>query len=177
MISPELPFSEFDCPPESGEEGSSEQSHAGDADASQPAELGLLLPPETTVLTEHPAETKQAGRQLWVETGCIPPLDGGASDDPAGRENPTDGSNQHEQYANPESYRGWKVRGRGDFNWQRDLSGNGQRLYKWLLYDMGDMEYLPLHAAEEGWDLETALSELRMYHIIDESDPRIISLK
>lgn len=71
----------------------------------------------------------------------------------------------------------WKVAGRGDFNWRTTLSEDGQKLYRLLLYDMGDREYLPLHASEEGWDLEAALDELRRHELIDESDSATITLK
>jgi hypothetical protein len=70
-----------------------------------------------------------------------------------------------------------KTIGRGDFIWTQDLTENAQKLYLWLLCDMGDTVDLPHHAKREGWDLVTALQELREFGIIDESDPSIIWLR
>lgn len=53
----------------------------------------------------------------------------------------------------------------------RDLSEDGQMLYKILLGEAGDTEFLAALASEVGFDLEAALAELRQYGVLDESDP------
>ncbi len=69
----------------------------------------------------------------------------------------------------------WAI-GRADFLWREALSENAQQLYLWLIADMGDREFLSIHAAEDGWDLDAALAELREHEILDESDPEIIRI-
>lgn len=72
----------------------------------------------------------------------------------------------------------WRIIGRADFSWRRDLSRNGQQLWLWLIRDLGDKDVLCEVAKLQEWDLEMALEELRTYEILDERDPnrvRIVS--
>lgn len=66
--------------------------------------------------------------------------------------------------------------GKKGFSWRDELSENAQKLYRCLLFEKGDTEYLPNIAEIEGFDLGAALEELRKHSAIDESDPRIIKL-
>lgn len=71
---------------------------------------------------------------------------------------------------------GWRTIGRADFNWRRELSENGQRLYRVLLYEMGHTDLLPELATVYEFGLDEALGELRSHHLVDERNPDFISL-
>lgn len=63
------------------------------------------------------------------------------------------------------------------FSWWHDLSEDGQKLYKWLLCNMGDVDKLPADAEYMGFDLNVALDEIREWGLLDESDAKMVRLK
>lgn len=66
--------------------------------------------------------------------------------------------------------------GKEGFNWREELSEDGQRLYKLLVREMGDIDSLPAYAAEDGFDLNVAMEELKGHGLLDESIPGLVRL-
>ena len=66
--------------------------------------------------------------------------------------------------------------GKARFNWQRELSEDGRKLYLCLLEERGDRELLPIYAKGERFDLQSALSELRGHSLLDERDPQVVKM-
>lgn len=62
-------------------------------------------------------------------------------------------------------------------DWREDLSEEGQKLYEFLLGDVGDVEILSIFAGTHKLDLKTTLDELRSWGILDERDPLIIRIR
>jgi hypothetical protein len=73
--------------------------------------------------------------------------------------------------------RRWRKFGGGNFLWTRDLSENGQKLYRLFLRAVVDKDRLPIIATKQGFDLEAATDELISHDIIDNSDAKIFRLK
>jgi hypothetical protein len=72
--------------------------------------------------------------------------------------------------------RPYEIIGKPGFRWRKELSEGGQKLYYWLLTEAGDIDGLPGIAAEDNFDLDATLEELRGHGLLDESDPDIIML-
>lgn len=71
------------------------------------------------------------------------------------------------------------VIGKDDFNWEEDLSSNGQKLWVWLL-NGNKIDFLEWIANEQGWDLNTAMDEIMDNSLLEECQPgyfRIIRRK
>jgi len=62
------------------------------------------------------------------------------------------------------------------FWWWRDLSQDGRKLYEILIGEGGDWDILPEYADQVGFNLNTALVELRERGFLDESDPHRVRL-
>jgi hypothetical protein len=164
---------------------------------------------QTIASANNTKTIKAARREIWEETGGVPPIAGGSYDAVTGAEIPNNHIDQPQGTSTqPESvqpiqhgrsgfdteaitetslpsdkteinsqYRAcWRERGRGDFNWKRDLSENGQKLYGLFLRAVVDKELLPIIAAKQGFDLEAAIDELRSHNVIDDSDSKIFRL-
>jgi hypothetical protein len=69
-----------------------------------------------------------------------------------------------------------EIFGKAGFNWRKELSEDGRKLYHCLLEERGDRALLPIYAASERFNLQTALSELRDHGLLDERDPEIVRL-
>jgi len=69
-----------------------------------------------------------------------------------------------------------EVVGKKGFYWREELSEDGQKLYGALIEERGDSDLLPQYAAEDEFDLNGALAELRGHGLLDESDPELIKL-
>jgi len=58
----------------------------------------------------------------------------------------------------------------------QDLSANARKLLDCLIEERGDADLLPIYAAEDKFDLDAALDELRQLALLDESDPKRVKL-
>lgn len=65
---------------------------------------------------------------------------------------------------------------RGEIIGSEQLSPNAKRLWDWLITDMGERQYLPTHAARDGWNLDKAIQEFRDHGILDEDEPERLRL-
>jgi hypothetical protein len=74
------------------------------------------------------------------------------------------------------SQRSPDVISRTGFDWRKELTEDGQKLYELLLDDLGDKDFLLIDATERGFDLNAAMDELRERGLLDESHPSIVRL-
>jgi hypothetical protein len=100
---------------------------------------------------------RDARREVWQKTGYIPPIVGGTNKD----------SEKAEPLKKPPER----------FNWRTDLSEDGKWLYRILINEGGDTDYLPTWAEIDGRNLHAAIEELRALDFIDEADPTRLRLK
>lgn len=128
---------------------------------------------------EPPASQSQPDLQSAsprpVETESPLPIAGGAPGSSSAQvetNNPVRQPGQPNESALPA---GWERR--RYFDWRRDLSEDGRKLYDLLLGEVGDADLLPMLAEEDEIDLQRALTELRNRDLIDESDPEFIRLR
>jgi hypothetical protein len=68
------------------------------------------------------------------------------------------------------------VVGKAGFNWREELSEGGRKLYGLLIREMGDVDLLATFAADDEFDCNAAMNELRNHGLLDETDPRRVSL-
>jgi hypothetical protein len=66
--------------------------------------------------------------------------------------------------------------GKEGFKWRQELSEGGQKFYKLLVKEMGDIDLLPTFAAEKEFDLKAAMEELKGHGLLDESIPGLVRL-
>ena len=66
--------------------------------------------------------------------------------------------------------------GKEGFHWREELSEDGQKLYKLLIKEMGDRDLLPTFSAQDEFDLNGAMEELKGHGLLDESIPELVRL-
>ena len=110
---------------------------------------------------------------MWQETGFIPPLAGGQERKGRKKDGPLNTLTEDRSLLpKVES----KVYGKSGVDLRRDLSPNAKKLLDCLIEERGDVDLLPMFAAEDNFDLDAAVDEMRALSLLDESDPKRIRL-
>ena len=122
------------------------------------------------------AEIKHARRQLWEATGYVPPIVGGAPDNPT--ETPEQ-ENDGDSYWPPRP--GDTIYGNLGLQRDRDLSPGANWLVERLLgggaRDYGEeLDYLQWYADKQGIDLQAAIDELNSHGLLVSRKPGWIDL-